>query len=165
MKKLIFIVLYLSLFGCMSSIDERWAELNTDTRQANIVFVEACISFIRGVDNIVIKKHMFQEEFIKAEWNKLFEEYKASYGLIPTEAVKQRYEQTVLDWKELEQSKESWKDFKDKFLIAVGQLRQAIISAESSEKEIIEAKESAQAYLKSALTILSGIAASAILVP
>lgn len=158
------IVLFLVMLfssGCVTTIDRKWAAVNTRSRDANLAFAEASISFVNGVEVMITNKHGLQHEHINRDWDEFYSKYTDANGRIPQEMVKQRFAESQLDIKQLEKSKSEWVVYRNKYLAAIEQLKMSIISTEATEEEILAAKESAQAYLNSAINILGGVVAGA----
>jgi len=164
MKKIILIILCLSLFSCFSKLDKRLLEISSETRQVNLLFVEACKSFADAADKVVKMKFSIQEILIRDEWDKFYDKYKESCDTMIEKDMKQQYDKTLQNLTQLEKSKKSWEEHKNIFLYAIEQLQQATISTEATEGEIVRAKAAVKSYFNSALSVL-GAAAVVVLAP
>jgi len=162
MKKILFVCIFLLCSGCISSIDEKWAAVNEKARDANMAFALASESFIKGVNKMVINKHGLQQAHIQRDWDEFYIAKTDSNGKILAEDVRKRYNIAIADKDKLEKSKHEWELYKLKYLNAIEQLKRITISTRATEAEILAAKESAQAYLDSAMQILSGLGGIAI---
>jgi len=161
-KIMLLLCILLLCSGCIASIDQKWAAVNEKARDANMAFAMASISFIQGVDGMVKNKHGLQEAHIQRDWDEFYITKTDGNGKILAEDVRKRYAIAIIDKEELEKSKQEWNLYKLKYINAIEKLKQITISTGATETEILDAKESAQAYLDSALQILSGLGGIAI---
>lgn len=162
----------LILSGCMTPLDRQWHEVNEQFRQSNRVFVKFVRAYAAAADEMARKKHELHRIHLERDWEHFLSIHTEDGRLVSTDASGQIVPLSAADLQAamearntklqaIAESEQSWAQIHDPFLDAVGKFATASELTGLTEAELIKAKESAQQFFDSLLSVVGGAVAAA----
>jgi len=148
--------------GCMQNLDNKVTQAREAKYTTDTVLLATMRTFVKAGDEGWAKKHAMQKQKIRDDWATFLrvngmttdKDGKPTGGTISIPLVLQSLDVRAEEEDKLAASVASWKEVREKFLVALDAYEKTNAAEYATEEKAMEAKRSAQAALDAALQAL-----------
>lgn len=178
MKRIILAaLLVLCASGCLSDLDRKQAVMRDKQRDADLSFAGLSTRYAETAEEMAAKKHELQDQTISSEWAEFLRRHTDDSGrlvsrdaegnLVPMALADLQLAMERVNEKKatLADSRRSWDRVHSQYLVAIGQYSAMTKQSAETDEEYMAAKASAQQVVDTAVGLVAGVAAGAVIVP